>query len=961
MKHKAVALAIASGLSFTPMWADAAGLGKITVYSALGQPLRAEIQIAATRDELAGMTARLAPDEAFKQANVDHYAQPLSQLRFAVEKRAGGAVVKVSSSKPINDPFLDFLVELNWSSGRLVREYTFLLDPPEVIAAQSAAAQPLPVTRGISPTAERVLAERRAGGAGASASPAAAQPQGAAGEHVVKTGETLHGIASANLPAGVSLDQMLVAIYRNNSGAFIGKNVNRLRSGAVLQIPSAAEAAAIPETEARKELRVQVSEWNNYRRKLAESAGSASGESGGSRSSAGKVNVVGGTTPTQSTDQVKVSTSAQSGISQEDWIAKEKELEEYRARVAELEKNVTRLQDLVKAKEGTATQAPAGAATPGPSSTPRESRGGSASGGSPKTGKTDETEPALVPPPVEETPAVQPTVPEATGGSAPVGAVETDTPEGGGPAVEGPPAPPEVEPTQTTPPAEVKPPPVAPEEAPPVEEASDSSLGILIGGAAAVLVAVLGVVLFSRRRKPSDGGKGGDTQKEISTQGLGNLKDSKAQDSTETLGSNSVFQTSQTSGGQSVDTAPTVPPVSSFSVDGPGTFDMGEVDPINEADLYLAYNKDAQAEEILLDALQKDPERIAISVKLLEVYAFRKSLGQFEALASELRTRTGGQGEEWEKVVVLGRELDPNNPLYGGVGKTDVPSSDFVETPAADAFDDAADEQSFEFAAKTEIEPRTLPEPEFDFGMETNPTPEEQVPSFTSGSDIGLTSTDITPERPAASTDFDLSSFAVKEKEKAPAAKPEEKDSSFDASVSRVDTSSVRDEDLTESKLGMSEILGLTESTQSDAIQAEPDLEFDVNLTESTVLANEALGGSFFSGLDLDLGGEPQKPAPAAEPVAPAPPIAPPIVSPIAPPIAPPPAVADIADKGSSVGGGEISDSRRDEVNTKLELAQAYEDMGDLEGARELLNEILGEGAPDQVEQAKAILDRLSA
>ena len=126
-KKRAATLAVASCLSLAPWVADAAGLGKLTVLSGLGQPLRAELDIGAAKDEVAGMTARLAPQDVFKQAGVD-FASVLLDLRFAVEKRPNGqSVVKVTSAKPINEPFLDFLVELNWPAGRLVREYTFLL------------------------------------------------------------------------------------------------------------------------------------------------------------------------------------------------------------------------------------------------------------------------------------------------------------------------------------------------------------------------------------------------------------------------------------------------------------------------------------------------------------------------------------------------------------------------------------------------------------------------------------------------------------------------------------------------------------------------------------------------------------------------------------------------------------------------------------------------------------------
>ena len=164
-KMRAAALAVASCMSFVPLLAEAAGFGKLTVLSGLGQPLRAELDIGATKDELAGMTALLAPQDVFRQAGVD-FASVLLDLRFTVEKRPGGqAVVKVTSAKPINEPFLDFLVELNWPSGRLVREYTFLLDPPEIAAKQAAQpvaeARVVETVRGGGAVAERAPSARR--------------------------------------------------------------------------------------------------------------------------------------------------------------------------------------------------------------------------------------------------------------------------------------------------------------------------------------------------------------------------------------------------------------------------------------------------------------------------------------------------------------------------------------------------------------------------------------------------------------------------------------------------------------------------------------------------------------------------------------------------------------------------------------------------------------------------------
>ena len=126
----AVAFALMSGGAGS---AWAAGLGRLTVQSALGQPLRAEVEVTAlSREEAASLNARLAPPDAFRQAGLEFNAA-LSSLRFAIDRRNDGRTfVRISSIQPINEPFVDLLVELNWATGKFVREYTFLLDPPEL-------------------------------------------------------------------------------------------------------------------------------------------------------------------------------------------------------------------------------------------------------------------------------------------------------------------------------------------------------------------------------------------------------------------------------------------------------------------------------------------------------------------------------------------------------------------------------------------------------------------------------------------------------------------------------------------------------------------------------------------------------------------------------------------------------------------------------------------------------------
>src|SRR5678816_4434305 len=122
-----------------PFAVQAAGLGKITLLSALGQPLNAEVEIVSLQLGEEDLSARLASPQAFAQAGID--PDPiLSDVRFSIERRGGVPILRLRSSQPINEPFLELLVELNWSSGRLVREYTFLLDPPEYKSKMAIAA-----------------------------------------------------------------------------------------------------------------------------------------------------------------------------------------------------------------------------------------------------------------------------------------------------------------------------------------------------------------------------------------------------------------------------------------------------------------------------------------------------------------------------------------------------------------------------------------------------------------------------------------------------------------------------------------------------------------------------------------------------------------------------------------------------------------------------------------------------
>src|SRR5260221_657007 len=165
--------------------AQAAGLGKLTVNSALGQILNAEIDLVSLQPgELDSLSARVASPEAFRDARIE-YSPALRLLRFSVEKRANGQpYLKVSSAAPVNEPFVDVLLEVTWPAGRVQREYPILLDPPGYaqgrVAPPTVAAAPTPRTAETPPAAAPAASPSAPSSAAASGS---GTPSASAGGH----------------------------------------------------------------------------------------------------------------------------------------------------------------------------------------------------------------------------------------------------------------------------------------------------------------------------------------------------------------------------------------------------------------------------------------------------------------------------------------------------------------------------------------------------------------------------------------------------------------------------------------------------------------------------------------------------------------------------------------------------------------------------------------------------------
>lgn len=605
--------AIALGLGSAFVDAHALSLGRMNVQSAIGEPLRAEIEIAEmSAAEADGLRVNIASQDAFRAAGVPYNAA-LSDVRSALQRRADGRyVIRLTSNRSVSDPFIDLLLEASWNTGRIVRDYTVLLDPPTSRSSATAVA-PAPVSPQISlgtgPASIPPPAVRRAPRPAVVAAPPPAEApavrtsegSGTGQQVTVQPGDTASKIAGTYKPADVSLDQMLVAMLRANPNAFIGGNVNRMKAGAVLDLPDASQAAATPPPEARRTVVAQSRDFGDYRRRLADNA-PASAVAPADRQTSGRLqaNVEDRSKAAAAPDKLTIAQARAA----DDKLAQTRQAQESDARVAELSKNISDLNKLQSA--GATASAPAGATPAAPAATSAPAA------------------PAAAPAPTATAPAAPTVAPTVVA-----------------PAVVTPPPTPAPAPAAATPAAAAKPAakPAAPP--PPAPSFLDDLLDnpLMLGGGALILLLLgyLGYKAAKRRREDA-----GDSV----------FLESR-------LPKDSFFAAS---GGESVDTK-NRSVVSSLSY-SPSQLDAGDVDPVAEADVYLAYGRDLQAEEILREALRINPERIAIHLKLLEIHAKRRDLRAYEALASDVHKLTGGQGNDWNRVVEMGKELDPGNPLY---------------------------------------------------------------------------------------------------------------------------------------------------------------------------------------------------------------------------------------------------------------------------------------------------------
>ena len=837
---KTLSSAVACAVLLSPA-VSAAELGKITVLSAAGQPLRAEVELSAVKPgEASSLLAKLAPPDAYRQANVE-FNPALNALTFAVEMRNGKSFIRISSAQPVAEPMVDLLLELSSKSGRQVREYAFVLDTPE--ARQTRGAQ---VTAPVQPGK----------GKPAAATADTALAKKAAGEYKVKAGDTLSRIASELKPSGVSLDMMLVALYRANPDAFRGENMNRMQAGRILAVPGADAVRATDAAEAKGVVTAHAIDFEAYRNKLAGqvSQSKPAKAAQATQSTAGKIGATKvqekPTAVSESQDKLKLSkaepaakSAGKSAVaSEEDKIAKAKQVDEAAARVKELEKNVSDLEKLMAVK----SKAMADKSAPAPAK-PAEAAASALASASAS---------AVASAPAE----AQAPVPKAK----PVPLIKKPSP---------------LEPTLA-------------------DKISDH-LGAIGISLAALLAAVAALVIARRRKETPPPAE--DAAPVFEPEAPVAPPAGLAPEDQQSEASNQLFGTGAAAA------------ASVAAAAGASMLEGNETDPVAEADVYIAYGRDGQAEDILKEALRIHPERHAARLKLLEIYSARNDVRAFEDQASELYSLTRGQGEEWPQAAALGLALDPSNPLYGDTEDDAVVSlskgaGDDLHGQSMDLPDDLAapvaladlapaepvtsvsardarapldfDLDSLDFEPVSTSDPIAMPGPEskplsatqgahdvhydasMDFGLDLEP-PAGPVNGVGAG---------VTP-LPDPLKDVDLAHFDLDEPV-APAA----------ATVAAADASS-------DSRFDDAQ----TPASLPDAIPAAQ--EFDL------------------SGIDLDLNDG----------------------------------------KTASVGVDDPLSAIHMEMDTKLDLAIAYQEIGDKEGARELIDEVIKGGSEEQIAKANTM------
>ncbi|MBH9344743.1 FimV family protein [Pseudomonas aeruginosa] len=905
--------AIAAASVLTSGMAHGLGLGEITLKSALNQPLDAEIELLEVRDLSSGeVIPSLASPEEFSKAGVDRLYY-LTDLKFTpVVKPNGKSVIRVTSSKPVQEPYLNFLVQVLWPNGRLLREYTVLLDPPLYSPQAAARAPPAPV---------RAPRARSAPRASPAPAPAPGRTPAPAGSETYRTvsNDTLWEIAQRNRTDRVSVPQAMLAFQELNPGAFVDGNINRLKSGQVLRIPTEQQMLERSPREALSQVPAQNQSWRGSRNPAAASAGarqldatqrSAAGSAPAKVDAPDNLRLVSG--------EGKASKGADKGgkgdskaiadtlaVTKESLDSTRRENEELQSRMQDLQSQLDKLQKLIQLKDAQLAKLQGQLAAEGQG--------------------------------VAQPGAAQ--VDAGAAAQAPAAAAPSPAPAGEAPAAPAqPPVAPPPAPAAATPPAPAAPAPVQteePAEASFLDELLANPLWLAVIGGSALLALLVLLMILSRRnaQKEKDeaaalAAEAGEEQEDaldLGKDGFDDLTLDEPEPQVAAVAASAEKTTAQTS------------------------------DALGEADIYIAYGRFNQAAELLQNAIYDEPPRSDLRLKLMEVYAEMGDREGFARQENELREIGGAQPQveqlksRYPAMVAVaavaglagaklaqdeldsfslddlsldhpghaagpdaaGQDLDDAfdlslDDLDGDLGGDEV-QADLKSDSGA--LDDLTLDSDLDLAASA---PAEKPADDLDFGLDFADLAETPVDA--KGDGLGDFSLDLdAPEDKLSDDDFLLSL-----NDDAAAAAPADNGFGLDTEAADEPSLSLPDDF----------DLSLADEPAEPAVPAKSEDSFAAQLDEGSAQLDELA-----SNLD-----EPKNAAPSFS--------------------------AEDAAIASTLDGESDDDfdflSGADEAATKLDLARAYIDMGDSEGARDILDEVLAEGNDSQQAEARELLERLA-
>ncbi len=981
-KKRRLAIALSACLTMTSGVVHALGMGEIEVNTSLNEPLDAKIKLfSATSEELDTLKIEMASQEVFSRMGLDR-VPVLRNLQFELVSEGRGApYIRVSSSKAVKEPFLNFILAVNWANGQMMREFTLLLDPPvferdqQVGRVSAATTQPAQVIREEIP---------------ATIPQPHVAPPGSYGP-TVRT-DTLWAVARKMRPDhSVSVPQMMIALLKENPEAFDDNNINNLKAGYILRQPEMDVITALSEQEAAAESNRQHLEWQASRGQApsgrqqrvasfapAPGAETAPPATAPAAVAAPKTESQGRLQLLSPDEEARIRTGVGSGasgeateslrqqlaIAQETAEATRQENADLRARLDELERQLQSVQKLLTLKDDTlgALQADA---------------------------QQEQQPQAQVPAPLAEE---QVEIPAAAKQPAP---------------------------------------PAAQSEASLLDEMLANPTYLYAAGGGGIIL-LLVVALITRRRRQDD-----DDDFTVMTPVAAAPEPTKAAAGKGAAEADVTSAAAGVAAAVAADEEPKEDVAIGDIGGGLGTIhaEESEIDPIAEADVYLAYRRYEQAEALLKEAISADAERHELKLKLLEIYHATKDVDSFEAQAESLYAALGGQHQEiWAQAVEMGRELLPAHPLFSEGGASNAASEvdlgmEFPEGGEEFNFDDESqslsedsDELSdddlagslgfaglggspeesggaesmgelagvaeSETAKQAGAERRDVSlddlgdlDLELDLDLDLDSSGGLDLGAESVGDDIsdakprtddldfgGEGLEDSMPEKGAFEELQDLAATDVDKGDDIFDLDTELAGSSLDAKPEDFSRDEV-DEDEGHPNDGESPYANVDTDSfspdESKAWQTEAAQSVDVTSETDALLDTAGRRGAPDKGIDMEsFSAAPEARAAEAdetETVVPENDQATLAEEEFIDPL------ADIADLGEMDFGDladedndDIFDSSDDMIGTKLDLAKAYIDMGDQDGARSILDEVVEEGDDDQRQEAEQLMQQIS-